>query len=93
MVVPSLRISTGSRFLLAATVLALMKLHHGRVAWAKGSADRTEDHVRESVKGSLVHLIERTIHQTSEVAFNEEILPDEKSHQISDGTELTEGHK
>jgi hypothetical protein len=51
----------------------------------KGSAYRTEDHVRKSVQSSLVHLIERTIHQKREVAFDEEILPDEKSHQISDG--------
>jgi hypothetical protein len=62
-----------------------MKLYHGRIASAKGSANRIEDHVRESVQGSLVHLVQRTIHQTREVAFDEEILPDEKSHQISDG--------
>src|SRR6202022_3092125 len=45
----------------------------------------TECHVRESVQGSLVHLVQRTIHQTREVAFDEEILPDKKSHEISDG--------
>jgi hypothetical protein len=60
------------------------KLHHGRITSAKDSANRIEDHVRESVQGSLVHLVQRTIHQTREVAFDEEILPDEKSHQISD---------
>jgi hypothetical protein len=64
---------------------ALMKLHHGRVVSAKASADRTEDHVCNSMQGSLVQLVERTIHQTREVAFDEEILPDEKSHQVSDG--------
>ena len=62
-----------------------MKLHHGHIAAAKGPANRTEEHVRDSVQGSLVHLVERMIHQTREVAFDEEILPDEKSHQISDG--------
>ena len=62
-----------------------MKLHHGRVAPAKGASNCTEDHVRDSMQGSLVHLVQRTIHQTREVAFDEEILPDEKSHQIADG--------
>ena len=78
--------------MLRVAVLALMKLHHGRVASAKASADRTEDHVRNSMQGSLVHLVERTIHQTREVAFDEEILADEKSHQISDGA-TTERNK
>jgi hypothetical protein len=70
-----------------------MKLHHRRVASAKGSANRAEDYVRDSMQGSLVHLVERTIHQTREVAFDEEILPNEESHQISDGTEPTERNK
>ncbi len=73
--------------------LTLMKLHHGHIASAKGPANRTEDYVRDSMKGRLVHLVERTIHQKREVAFDEEILPDEKSHQISDGGELTERNK
>ena len=62
-----------------------MKLHRGRVAPAKGSGNCSEYHVRDSVQGSLVHLVERTIHQTREVAFDEKTPPDEKSHQISDG--------
>src|SRR5664279_5813289 len=70
--------------------LALMKLHHGHIASAKGPANRTEDHVRDSMKGRLMHLVEQTIHQPREVAFDEETLPDKKSHQISDGGKLTE---
>jgi hypothetical protein len=70
-----------------------MKLHHGRIASAKGPANRTEDYVRNSMQGSLMQFVERTIHQTREVAFDEEILPYEKSHQISDGTEPTKRHK
>jgi len=50
------------RIVLPVLVLALMKLHHGHIAAAKGPANRTEDHVRDSVQGSLVHLVERTIH-------------------------------
>jgi hypothetical protein len=40
-----------------------MKLHHGRIASAKGSANRIEDHVRESVQGSLVHLVQQPHHR------------------------------
>jgi len=35
------------------------------------------------VQGSLVHLIERTVHQTREVAFDDEILSDEKNAAFS----------
>jgi hypothetical protein len=61
-----------------------MQLHVRFGAASNQSSKRVQGHLRRTVQRIFVQLVERTVHEASEQAFNPKVPAEKPSHQASD---------
>ena len=70
-----------------------MKFHRWFGSVSDGPRDRFQGDLGGSVEGHEVHLVERQVHDASEVAFDHHVAADQLAHQVAHGRVLAQRHQ
>src|SRR4051812_24519641 len=85
-------LGSGVRFANCST-LPSVKFDAGLASACEAATDGLERHPPPTMQGGLMHPVQGTVHKTREVAFDEQSLALEKTHQVPDRAVISKRYK